>query len=522
MVNNFFNFVLNKEKLFFYFFLLLNIALLFNSTVYPSVDGPAHLHNSYLLKQVVGGSDFLNNYFTVNSIFIPNWISHAFMSISMVFVSPFLAEKLFFIFYIVATSFSFRYLIKNIAPENVFGANLIFPFLYTFLLLMGFYNFSISIAFFFFSVGFYIKNKDNLNIKNALILAFLFTLTYFSNILTFAYTLFFVGSIGFMNSLKINEGLNKRCLTFFGKHALKLFAISLLPLILLVLFYVSVNFNPYDKQYSFEDITDWIFNIKCLILFEYNKDKFYTNYIFLILIASFAITGYRYIKETKNLLTTPLLVFIIFIINAVLVVVVPDGASAGMMTDRLVVLFFIFLLMLFLAMPIAKDVLVVSVFLILAIQFRMYFKTHKDIQSELSLNAEKMHNASNSIKEHSVVLPINMSDNWFDVHLSNYLGIDKELVILENYEANVGWFPLKWNLKQMPKLMLGSKSNLNNSYWISNNESVNEKKIDYVVLYGNVAKLNQPEFSELKTELSNFYVLENNFNDEHISIYTLK
>ena len=46
------------------------------------------------------------------------------------------------------------------------------------------------------------------------------------------------------------------------------------------------------------------------------------------------------------------------------------------------------------------------------------------------------------ISPNSILLPVRTSDYWLDSHFSNYLGISKPVLILENYEASTGYFPI--------------------------------------------------------------------------------
>ena len=62
---------------------------------------------------------------------------------------------------------------------------------------------------------------------------------------------------------------------------------------------------------------------------------------------------------------------------------------------------------------------------------------------------------ANHIEKNSVVLPINYSGNWLMAHFSNYLGVEKPIIILENYECLAGYFPLKWNVNTMPDSRFG-------------------------------------------------------------------
>ena len=84
------------------------------------------------------------------------------------------------------------------------------------------------------------------------------------------------------------------------------------------------------------------------------------------------------------------------------------------------------------------------------------------------------------------MLPLNYSDNWLVKHFSNYLGVEKPMIILENYESDKGYFPVNWNRKSKPNLLVGSQ-NLNSFLcfeWKTNIENP-VTKIDYVFIIGN-------------------------------------
>jgi hypothetical protein len=104
--------------------------------------------------------------------------------------------------------------------------------------------------------------------------------------------------------------------------------------------------------------------------------------------------------------------------------------------------------------------------------------------NRLNKDAKTIVEASKQIEDNSVILPVNLSDHWLQNHFSNYLGIDKSIVILENYEASSGGFPLVWNRNEMPDLFLGAQSPDNSCLnWISGNGE--PYFIDYVFVWGN-------------------------------------
>jgi hypothetical protein len=172
----------------FYSVLILNLILISAVKYYPSMDGPAHLYNSNLIGHLIKGDcNSITDFFTLNKALIPNWTDHFILS-ALCFIFPaWIAEKAFLFIYIIGLAFSFRLLIRKLCPGNIYLSIFIFPFAYSLLFHLGFYNYCISFVFLFFSLYFWIKNRNQLIPGNYTILFILINLTYFSNVVTYCY-----------------------------------------------------------------------------------------------------------------------------------------------------------------------------------------------------------------------------------------------------------------------------------------------------------------------------------------------
>src|SRR5205809_5945752 len=62
----------------------------------PTVDGPSHVYNSWLLRQLLlGAQGPIAQWFRIDWRPHPNWIGHAVMAALMFVVTPIVAEKIF-------------------------------------------------------------------------------------------------------------------------------------------------------------------------------------------------------------------------------------------------------------------------------------------------------------------------------------------------------------------------------------------------------------------------------------------
>jgi hypothetical protein len=516
-----------KEGYLFYSILLLNLIILCSVKYYPSMDGPAHLHNAKLLSHLIQG-DFnsFSEFYEINSIAIPNWTSHIVLG-SLITVFPaWLAEKIMLCLYIIGLTLSFRLLITKLNPTNNYLSFIIFPFTYSFLFHLGFYNYSISFIFLFFTLYYWLKIKDTQTNLNSVVLSLLLILTYFSGVLTY----FFLGlTLGlFVISIEIghyfqNRQLGFQIYTLFKKLGL-LLLISLPSLLLLMMFLKSISYAPSGGGYPMNELTKWIDDVRALIVYDYVGEEKLTSQFLHIIIAIFSISLFLRFKnipfkkfaeriDRNDIILVPVLVAL------VLFYIVPNDSSARMMSDRYILMFYMLLIIWVAWQPLPKRVSQILVFLILVLHFGLLMKHQNGTIRKLNRDAISIETVAKYIETGSVILPINMSDNWLEGHFSNYLGVNKPLVILENYEAGVGWFPLKWNWEKIPNIMLGKKTSVSGIQWPGNTNSAKIKQIDYVFLYGALSKVNDAQWIELKEELNADFTLVYTTDNQFAALY---
>jgi hypothetical protein len=112
------------------------------------------------------------------------------------FVVPALvAEKLFLALYVVSFPLAARYCIRAFSPDASSATLLAFPFINHLLFQKGYYNFSFSVVFFFVCVGYWVRHRENLSGRRIALFALLFTLMYFSHMVSTALA---CGTIGLL------------------------------------------------------------------------------------------------------------------------------------------------------------------------------------------------------------------------------------------------------------------------------------------------------------------------------------
>lgn len=484
------------------------------------MDGPTHLYNSNILFELLKGNQTLSEFYTLNKLPIPNWTSHFILLLFQSFLPAWVAEKILIVLYVLGMALSFRYLIKVLNPDNTSLSILIFPFIYSFLFHLGFYNFSLSFIFFFSTLGFWLQNNSSTKPSYFLILLLLFTLTYFTNLLIFGFLGLTIGLYILFFSYK--EYIRNREFLSAIKFGLKklgvLFLTSLPGLFLLLIFFANVQFFPSDQSYSIKELIKWINDARPFIVYNYTGEEIITEQFFHILLILLAFSfiptkNQNKVMEKVNIIAIPiiLILFLLFL--------TPNGSGAGMMSDRYCLMFFIFGLVLIASRPLNVKLNIVVIPIILFLHIGLIFKHLNGTIKNLDKHAITINNTEKYILKNSIVLPVNFSDNWLEPHFSNYLGVNKPIIILENYEASVGWFPIKWNTELMPKLLLSDKKTISGIQWPSNPESTNVKQIDYVLLIGNQEKINDSKWEELRDVLSVGFTLKYSSPNKYVFLY---
>ncbi len=151
----------------------------------------------------------------------------------------------------------------------------------------------------------------------------------------------------------------------------------------------------------------------------------------------------------------------------------------------------------------------------ITMKLNMFYSNVIIQMNETAVACEK---AAEVIEPNSVVLPLNCSDNWLALHFSNYLGVQKPMLILENYEATNDYFPLLWNQNALFDYRLGKyrSAELEGFRW-QTNESRQIAQPDYVFLLGKLNSNINHTHGLVETELKDSFKLT--FNLGECSVY---
>jgi len=136
----------NKIYIFIYLvFLIAHVAFVWLLPYFPTQDGPSHIYNLVILKDLLGGGSEWGSFFSLQLRATPN-LGFTLLSYPLLhFFSPLVVEKLFISIYIVLMGVSVPLFLRTFNQPILPFAYFAFPVLFNFTLLKGFYSFTIAI-----------------------------------------------------------------------------------------------------------------------------------------------------------------------------------------------------------------------------------------------------------------------------------------------------------------------------------------------------------------------------------------
>ena len=498
----------NNEVWLFYFSILLNLTPLFAGSLFPTLDGPAHLYNSRIILELIGNpSPIINHFYQLNEL-VPNLTGHAIIALFMTVMAPNLAEKSLLVIYAISLPLSFRYLLKSTPSANILFSYFILPFVYSYLFLLGFYNFSISLIFMFLAFGYWLKHSNkHFSVYAFLILSVLCFLTFTSHLVVYGLLIAFLCVQISIELLKLYliQNRNVRDVFISGmKKILFLVTANVLPLIFAVIYFLKRPQTGANYSYlTWNERISYITDFRPLIAFNYEIELSYTKWLFFLFCALVLFVSLRVISQQiklrkaktdrisslKTLIKfSSLQAAAICIISLLAFLILPDSDGyGGYISVRMALLFLIFLIY-WLATTIPQKwpaALAIPVILYVGIGLNIYYSK---VIASLNPLVNEITTISKLLKPNCVIMPIDISNNWLLGHYSNYLGLNKPMVVLENYEANSGYFPVKWNeSKAQVNFNSEAMKACPSEYPLSNNKDA--ITIDYLFILGSFTNL---------------------------------
>lgn len=463
-------FVPRVELLVFWAFMGLHLLPLLETTFFPTLDGAAHAYNSVLIRELSSNPDSpLHAYFYLNPEWVPNWTGHGILVLLGSIFPMWLAEKILLLILAAGIPLLSRQLVRQDSHSGVWVAYFAFPFTYSFVFFLGFYNFLFGVFFLLATLLFWRKNSHNLTALNVLRLFLLLSLTYFSHLLSFAILLTFIGISVITPLIAKRKSLRETGL-LSGKIALA----AAFPLFLMWNYFASRDGGPEAAYLPTKELVEWLYNLQPVMALSVEHEQRYTRKMAYLIVGLILLLGLRILRHFYpnriqlhwfidslipnwqfKLAQVNYLLFALILLA--LYFVLPDGThAAGYVSTRLGLLFFMWLIIWIGTNGISTGVGIPMVLILLYfhINLNSFYRQSNNALAPIAAEIEEM---GELVPANAVVLPLNFHPNWLTSHFSNYLGLRHAPVILENYEATTGYFPVNWNYESLLNMTFGTE-----------------------------------------------------------------
>ena len=251
-------------------------------TYIPTQDGASHIYNSYVLKEYHKHENYrLREVYELNLTLFPQlgrptrrWRRSCISS------RPLSARRYSSLLCIGLLPLSLFYFLHGIRKGGTFFALVGFIYAYNYLLHMGFYNFVLSMSLFFFTLGYWWRQKDKLSLENIGVVYALLIATYLTHYQSYAMLVMSLTFFAVFLSLYETahrtwgyKGNGKTLASSLKRFAVTLkptglFLVSMLPAYFIMFAYFLDRPRRAGRHRGFEWLMEYFLSMKSLVSFR--------------------------------------------------------------------------------------------------------------------------------------------------------------------------------------------------------------------------------------------------------------
>ena len=459
---------------------------------YLTCDGPCHLYNASVVHDLWTGSnrDFYNFFYKHVYSIDPNSLTTYALALLLFIAKAAAAEKIFLTAYVLIYTSGFVLLMRKISGGSdsswlVSG----FICIFTYALSKGFYNFSFGVAVWLWMIWAWLRYMDKPSIARLSFYSVITAVTFFTHLLPFTFGLIttaaLVGSCWLAG--KADNSQSIKTLVAWGLAAAPLVIFTLLftqkegglqlhlaahPYRLVELVEFKYIINVVDKERAWAIIAGVAISTLVIVAILQNAKKFrwhrYDGFFAALVVITFV---YMFFPEDflgrAIIISIRAQLFVMLLATLIIGYRLNDGVLKK-----------------------TGAAILLSCFVVLSV---IRINCRQDANSALKgvISAGKM------ITDRTVVLPVNgnpggeradgttIADrNALFHHATHYIACGRPIIMLDNYEANTGYFPIRWRYPANPYIHLSLNGGFEKTppvADIDNYERISGRRINYVI-----------------------------------------
>lgn len=454
---------MRTERFIFGLLVLCHLLPLFLLTYLVTHDGPTHVYNANLIGSLLFDSHPpVSGFFEFNPQIIPNWISHILLMVFSFPGSPAFAEKLVIGVYLVSFPYSFRAFLLSISKKTAAASYLIFPFVFAFSILTGLYSFCLGLSLSFYVLFKFQNYPDSPGIRQVIWLSFCMLVIYFSHLFVFVLTFCTLICQRWWEHLVFERGKRRTVSLYFSglwRKSFPVLMVSILPLLLSLQFMFAHSAKTGTEVAEFATMFQLFIDVRPVIAIDYTLESRYSQPLFyvymLMLLSALLIRVFDVVKRKVSLVQREDVWLFLSVLMTVFYFILPDDiVSGGLVAIRFCLMAYLFLII-WLSVFTPRIVLYTGSGLSVLLALILLVVRYEPLKS-LSDRAAELESCARHIPEGKILATIDYSGNWMMDNITAYIATRKNIILLDNYEANQVHFPLIWKKERNPREILYS------------------------------------------------------------------
>lgn len=428
--------------------LLANVWLIFSLDFYQTLDGPAHFYNSKIIGSLLQNHPEISKWYQLNTGIVPNYTSYGLLMLLSAIFSSSLANKIVILLLTSVPPLLGFSLFKKRFSNGSFWALFLVPMSFTSALQMGFFNFSLGVIALLFYLFFLFK-KDLFKPIN-IVWNFLFTL-----ILLYTHAYVFVMGLFCLVGTVITSSLASpfHWKSLFQSKYLYLFGLSAVPSVVL---FVIFNWQhpSFDEQYlDVAVLVEQLVNFTSIVSHHTAEETPFTRVVFFLLLGAVVLKFLSAFGLKNSAFSARDYVFLVVILLLIIFYfTTPDYVGYAGFLSRRHQWYIVFFMLLFLVSFQLPNVVKVAVGIALVFIHVELLQIISKYQQPFQDMSQELFEAAEHVPENAVIYPFHYHSAYEASHASNILGWQKNVIILDNYEANMDYFPVMWRSADMPAI----------------------------------------------------------------------
>jgi hypothetical protein len=493
----------SAENVLFAALLIAHITPFLVFTYFPSQDGPAHVYNAMALHDYVTSPGGINKtYYELNDTPVANWATPSLMALLIHFVDPLVAEKALLVAYVLFFAFAGRYVLGVFGPTAQSFTVLIFPFIGAWTLHMGFYNFSFSLPLFFLVLASFLRPDAKWDVKRVVGTSTLAALLFLVHPLSFVVALLSVSvMVLWQECLALRERRRSASVPDalglaepLGIRRLGAAVLGFAPGVLILLWWAFMSGR--SGRFARLELTElWGFLSRLETLVAYVEAEYLWTQALLLVFGVFVLVGIAIRRRNFTLCPSDgLLVLALSLFG--LYFASPDWAfGVGKFNYRLLLYPFFPLILWFGAQswPTRMRIGVQLVGATIALNLLGH---HIAAYAHLNGYLEEYVSVADQIQRGRTILPMTLNETtpqleseaipdpvWPFLHAAGYVAAARRGVYLNNFEALLGTFPLRFRPEVNPNDHIGRVGNIPPDVTLAGYGEKTPGSLDYILLW---------------------------------------